>query len=239
MFISIHALREEGDDRAIVRDHECRGFLSTPSARRATWLCMAFSMSLIISIHALREEGDARATGLDDSAIDFYPRPPRGGRRGAQAQRAGPRDFYPRPPRGGRPLLLEYLTICTEISIHALREEGDERANLDALTLHDFYPRPPRGGRPIPASVEFHRALFLSTPSARRATPRHLAVPPGVQISIHALREEGDETRAAYNALPWKFLSTPSARRATYDVRNPLKLRQISIHALREEGDLP
>ena len=33
-------------------------------------------------------------------------------------------------------------------------------------------------------------------------------------ISIHALREEGD-----------------------YDVRNPLKLRQISIHALREEGD--
>ncbi len=56
--ISIHALREEGDlgglknalvgfdfyprpprggrHRAIVRDHECRGFLSTPSARRAT-----------------------------------------------------------------------------------------------------------------------------------------------------------------------------------------------------------
>ena len=82
--------------------------------------------------------------------------------------------------------------------------------------------------------------LFLSTPSARRATsataPAHSrrpyfyprpprggrpANPAGCtrgeqRISIHALREEGD----------------------IYDVRNPLKLRQISIHALREEGDM-
>ena len=57
-------------------------------------------------------------------------------------------DFYPRPPRGGR---LNFTITQPEksgISIHALREEGDH--------LH-FRPR--RGVR-----------LFLSTPSARRAT---------------------------------------------------------------------
>ena len=58
----------------------------------------------------------------------------------------------------------------TDISIHALREEGDS----------DKFPLPPP------------RSLFLSTPSARRATNyRHLSRA-GEAISIHALREEGD-----------------------------------------------
>ena len=35
-----------------------------------------------------------------------------------------------------------------EISIHALREEGDEWKVLDSFQPLDFYPRPPRGGRP-------------------------------------------------------------------------------------------
>ena len=34
--------------------------------------------------------------------------------------------------------------------------------------------------------------LFLSTPSARRATDRDLLRHNGKEISIHALREEGD-----------------------------------------------
>ena len=34
--ISIHALREEGDPGARQKVPECRRFLSTPSARRAT-----------------------------------------------------------------------------------------------------------------------------------------------------------------------------------------------------------
>ena len=57
----------------------------------------------------------------------------------------------------------------------------------------NFYPRPPRGGRlpVIPGS------------------------PPGLSISIHALREEGD---IGYDPVVFdydEFLSTPSARRAT------------------------
>ena len=59
-----------------------------------------------ISIHALREEGDMQQ---------------------AQPQRPQPmNDFYPRPPRGGRRRLINSLLLGGAISIHALREEGDE-----------------------------------------------------------------------------------------------------------------
>ena len=38
---------------------------------------------------------------------------------------------------------------------------------------------------------------------------------PYEDISIHALREEGDTTRTSGQRYSWEFLSTPSARRAT------------------------
>ena len=34
-------------------------------------------------------------------------------------------DFYPRPPRGGRPAAVTAVGSMLVISIHALREEGD------------------------------------------------------------------------------------------------------------------
>ena len=55
--ISIHALREEGDDVAENIGHD-----------------------VVISIHALREEGDCRHRGCRRHLPNFYPRPPRGGR---------------------------------------------------------------------------------------------------------------------------------------------------------------
>ena len=79
-------------------------------------------------------------------------------------------DFYPRPPRGGRRNTSLRSGMRQQISIHALREEGDRTA------------------------------------TRRSATQK---------ISIHALREEGDE------------ITTHCA-----EVR-----QDISIHALREEGD--
>ena len=39
-------------------------------------------------------------------------------------------NFYPRPPRGGRPFSKLLKVDFTEISIHALREEGDGRMLL-------------------------------------------------------------------------------------------------------------
>ena len=56
--------------------------------------------------------------------------------------------------------------------------------------------------------------IFLSTPSARRATGWLLGRPVSSRISIHALREEGD------------LRGLPQGR-----------AQKISIHALREEGD--
>ena len=57
-FISIHALREEGDLQVSSRLTKIFRFLSTPSARRATTVSAVYCTPLLISIHALREEGD-------------------------------------------------------------------------------------------------------------------------------------------------------------------------------------
>ena len=56
------------------------------------------------------------------------------------------------------------------ISIHALREEGDQRQPCIVAKLLYFYPRPPRGGRPSGGFAMGYVTKFLSTPSARRAT---------------------------------------------------------------------
>ena len=56
---------------------------------------------------------------------------------------------------------------------------------------------------------------FLSTPSARRATFLLFFFGEFIEISIHALREEGDVAADAELYVAEKFLSTPSARRAT------------------------
>ena len=123
--------------------------------------------------------------------------------------------FYPRPPRGGRPSLAFSLLCNREISIHALREEGDG-CSIDLGHIVD---------------------VFLSTPSARRATccmaftsyvgsiSIHALCEEGDgsglfwgcrrRISIHALCEEGDFFRRTAMRSIWLFLSTPSARRAT------------------------
>ena len=193
--ISIHALREEGDLNPPTqekrptnfyprpprggRQHRQRQtvwkdvFLSTPSARRATFPLVGDVGDHLISIHALREEGDPRLYRGTADAGDFYPRPPRGGRLEQQAA----------------------MSYNSAISIHALREEGDARTRAimcltftflstpsarRATTAYqrqtcsdtDFYPRPPRGGRPLALSLE----------------------PCDQLISIHALREEGDHT---------------------------------------------
>ena len=78
----------------------------------------------------------------------------------------------------------------------------------------DFYPRPPRGGRRVTHGIFTGPTVFLSTPSARRATEIYAQGKPVDEISIHALREEGDPKRHDHG-----------------------KHRTISIHALREEGD--
>ena len=111
-------------------------------------------------------------------------------------------------------------------------------------------------------SVEDAAQIFLSTPSARRATVAVLIAPMKANdISIHALREEGDLYELRRENRQYKrFLSTPSARRATdclckqllswqyfyprpprggrpASTNSATEASTISIHALREEGD--
>ena len=125
--ISIHALREEGDPAFAFSPPGFPVFLSTPSARRATSPSSpGITFTFTISIHALREEGDAVVELQINAVGDFYPRPPRGGRRPGG-------DLFPG---------------CRPISIHALREEGDGACS----------------------ALYQAAAIFLSTPSARRAT---------------------------------------------------------------------
>ena len=59
-----------------------------------------------------------------------------------------------------------------------------------------------------------------------------------MDISIHALREEGDAEQRLKKHSALRFLSTPSARRATRCCFSAVVVLVISIHALREEGDM-
>ena len=146
-------------------------FLSTPSARRATvWAadCEKVVIEFLSTPSARRATSSAPAVG--GSHLYFYPRPPRGGRPQRSEWQSYPAYFYPRPPRGGRLLKSDDERIDdmlflstpsarratffgakreadTEISIHALREEGDAIVRSCASFLPYFYPRPPRGGR--------------------------------------------------------------------------------------------
>ena len=79
-----------------------------------------------------------------------------------------------------------------QISIHALREEGD-KSRLCSLEG---------------AGISIH-ALREEGDKSRLCSLE------GAGISIHALREEGDADQEAMKLLQTKFLSTPSARRAT------------------------
>ena len=144
----------------------------------------------------------------------FYPRPPRGGRplrwlfpcqmlqflSTPSARRAtlhgvrqsGGIQFLSTPSARRATKVLREGVPSGQISIHALREEGDSSRWSSLSYPQDFYPRPPRGGRPRSGRSSSATRRFLSTPSARRATCFRLPV-----------------------QSVTRFLSTPSARRAT------------------------
>ena len=126
---------------------------------------------------------------------DFYPRPPRGGRRRVRRNQNANIGFLSTPSARRATTIPQVKVTGTAISIHALREEGDRDSETNgfkttkflstpsarrattaagipsAKVLH-FYPRPPRGGRQSSAASGVNREQFLSTPSARRATAK-------------------------------------------------------------------
>ena len=208
--ISIHALREEGDtattsprgSQSYFYPRPPRGgrlikhradsikelFLSTPSARRATDAELdEMAWELFLSTPSARR-ATSPAPGMSCTQHNFYPRPPRGGRLHVCSSLCVSLHFYPRPPRGGRP-----------------------RGVRPASKGSDFYPRPPRGGRRLLYDYYTLADLFLSTPSARRATSRLPRARHLQAISIHALREEGDSKNRDKSSI-FKQIIQHSAR---------------------------
>ena len=169
--ISIHALREEGDSRRPAARSCPRIFLSTPSARRATLTSRLSDLEQQISIHALREEGDAAQHEHEGHRGRFLSTPS-----ARRATRFGAYHlyfwayFYPRPPRGGRRQIWFIISVKMIISIHALREEGDAAAPTGCLCAKiSIHALREEGDFALAVCVITH-LLFLSTPSARRAT---------------------------------------------------------------------
>ena len=193
------------------------------------------------------------------SSAHFYPRPPRGGRLPTSAGATTTFLFLSTPSARRATADIAIGEQKPNISIHALREEGDPDLQRRLRGRKYFYPRPPRGGRPkqpkrrgrrrrflstpsarratIDSYLEETKLEFLSTPSARRATKTGGSADIAIGISIHALREEGDSQIWVSKQSSKRFLSTPSARRATSQNHNNTWSKSISIHALREEGD--
>ena len=105
-YISIHALRVEGDSVTRAEWADAGQFLSTPSGWRATISAPADTISVIISIHALRVEGDSVTRNGGSHKTIFLSTPS-----GWRATDVAIDDRH-----------------CARISIHALRVEGDARA---------------------------------------------------------------------------------------------------------------
>ena len=129
------------------------------------------------------------------------------------------------------------MAMFKDISIHALREEGDALSSPSRYPHQYFYPRPPRGGRPYLNIQKEKDKLFLSTPSARRATSRRQEALYPDCISIHALREEGDGICSSSYVSVRNFYPRPPRGGRPDRTAEAERGRKISIHALREEGD--
>ena len=129
-------------------------------------------LKLIISIHALRVEGDVASGSAGRSYVsNFYPRPPGGGRPPSFVVICNLGKLFLSTPSGWRATGIRGLCYAAvQISIHALRVEGDRHFEVALVSVVYFYPRPPGGGRPTPLD------LSIAT----------------LYISIHALRVEGD-----------------------------------------------
>ena len=172
---------------------DIKAFLSTPSARRATDVAAAGHDLDAISIHALREEGDREPTPRTE-AMQFLSTP--SARRATPpARKRAPQKKFLSTPSARRATSGSLLRCPSrKISIHALREEGDQSDSVLSRYSTDFYPRPPRGGRPG-NDGPVQRYLQISIHALREeGDGTQVQAHSFSRISIHALREEGDNT---------------------------------------------
>ena len=139
-------------------------------------------------------------------AFYFYPRSPRGERRGAIHYLGTKRaDFYPRSPRGERHDKVDLQALPENISIHAPREGSDRSGPGPPPGRYYFYPRSPRGERLSEREQGIIQELFLSTLPARGATANIDLYGLYGDISIHAPREGSDAKTPRPTSWPSHF----------------------------------
>ena len=132
--ISIHALREEGDNDLHDAVRVVVEFLSTPSARRATTVGdPSGPESVFLSTPSARRATRGMRRG-SPGLRNFYPRPPRGGRRGGVGVTAMSQRFLSTPSARRATGQRRRVGSHRLISIHALREEGDSK-NRDKISI--------------------------------------------------------------------------------------------------------
>ena len=179
-WISIHALRGEGDKHRPFRQRWHRTFQSTPSVGRATrrtWSARIFAQK--ISIHALRGEGDDRNKHYKGYQLLFQS-----------------------TPSVGRATIAGALSgVTVTISIHALRGEGDPLVVVLLLFLFIFQSTPSVGRATRRFSQKIN-CLYYFNPrppwGGRHCNPDSPAH--WFYISIHALRGEGDHRAAKHHS---------------------------------------
>ena len=125
--------------------------------------------------------------------MHFNPRPPWGGRRYRRPRTAKAKPFQSTPSVGRATT----LALCS------------------AIVRFNFNPRPPWGGRRYRERCNGCAVLFQSTPSVGRATLAAVVHIAHGDISIHALRGEGDFHTPPARRRHREFQSTPSVGRAT------------------------
>ena len=171
---------------------------------------------------------------------DFYPRPPRGGRHNATRFPVRGVTIFLSAPSARRATRPFGVAVDDQIiSIHALREEGDSSAHRlthvqRTISIHALREE----GDFLRLTAGALLDAFLSTPSARRATPPARWIRRSSRYFYPRPPRGGRPLRPLHPAKIAKFLSTPSARRATQRQRAADRPLYISIHALREEGDV-
>ena len=172
----------------------------------------------------------------------------------------GSTNFYPRPPRGGRRscyfnLLIEPPFLSTPsarraTAVPALRARRGARflstpsarratsaCAMRATMPRYFYPRPPRGGRPSLRARTGKQIYFYPRPPRGGRRQRTETGDTAQPFTIHALRDEGDVVMSDCRRWKNNFFPRPPRGGRRNCVFHLGIVLGISIHALREEGD--
>ena len=123
------------------------------------------------------------------------------------------------------------------ISIHALRGEGDHSRPLRAVRHRIFQSTPSVGRATTLSDPQNMPVKFQSTPSVGRATRYNVIGMGCTNISIHALRGEGDRGGLFFFLSSLYFNPRPPWGGRPQAVAIGSVSKGISIHALRGEGD--